>query len=146
MDGCILMPEAPPFPFNPDGTQYICPPALAPVNFRPTRTNVNGFQSQNRRYDHSNSTMNSSSPPSKELSETSAIDSTMTSTEDQQQQQADDETLSSSMVDLKASQTNLVNSNDISVSNENATSAQAGQPWVKTEMQQNDDTNKQENN
>ena len=96
------MPEAPPFPFNPDGTQYLCPVPLASVG-RPTRTNTNGYQTQNRRNEYPNSTINSSSPPSKDSVDTSAIDSTTNSTEDQQQQQDDQEKLSSSSAESQTS-------------------------------------------
>jgi hypothetical protein len=71
IDGCIIMPEAPPFPFNSAGTLYMYPAASLPPMLH-----TNG-----------DLTINSSSSPSKDSNDTSAIDSTATSNDDHQQQQ-----------------------------------------------------------
>jgi hypothetical protein len=85
-DGCLLMPEAPPFPFNSAGTLYMHPAPLTSLA-RATRSNTNGVPSQGRRNEPpaSNSTINSSSsppPPSKDSDETNN-----TSTDEQVQGQ-----------------------------------------------------------
>lgn len=65
LDGCVIMPEAPPFPFNPAGTSYMYP--------METYSNLN----QTNEFILNSST----SPPSKDSNDTSTNDST----EDQQQ-------------------------------------------------------------
>lgn len=55
IDGCLIMPEAPPFPFNSAGTLYMYP------------THTNGYQ-QN---DTEDLTINSTSSPSKDSNDTS---------------------------------------------------------------------------
>jgi len=66
LDGCIMMPEAPPFPFNPAGTSY-----MYPVE------NYSNLTNQNNEFILNSST----SPPSKDSNDTSTNDST----EDQHQ-------------------------------------------------------------
>jgi len=86
IDGCIMMPEAPPFPFNSAGTLYMCPPTLTSVS----RSNrYSSFQQSNRRNENGyntnqniDTTINSSSTPSKD---SSIIDSTTISIDDNQQ-------------------------------------------------------------
>lgn len=77
MDGCLVMPRAPPFPFTSDGTVYICPTSINTFA-RPTRV------TQVRRPDQVNSTLNSSSPPSKESDQSSTMDSSNQRTEDEE--------------------------------------------------------------
>lgn len=52
LDGCLIMPEVPPFPFNSDGTLYMCPSPLTTTSF----TRSNQQQQQQRRRDPTNST------------------------------------------------------------------------------------------
>ncbi|UJR28839.1 hypothetical protein I4U23_010063 [Adineta vaga] len=92
MDGCIMMPEAPPFPFNSSGTLYMCPPMISSIS-RSNRYHPqdnSSFQPSNRRHENgitdTNTTINSSSSPSKDSNDTSIIDSTTTSVDDNQQQ------------------------------------------------------------
>jgi len=85
------MPEAPPFPFNSAGTLYMCPPTLTSVS----RSNrFSSFQQLNRRIENENNnntnpvvdtTINSSSTPSKDSNDASIIDSTTISIDDNQQ-------------------------------------------------------------
>ena len=52
MDGCLIMPEVPPFPFNSAGTLYMCPPVLPNLS----RSNrISSFQQSNRRNENGNS-------------------------------------------------------------------------------------------
>jgi hypothetical protein len=91
IDGCLIMPEAPPFPFNSAGTLYMCPPTLTSVS----RSNrFSSFQQLNRRIENENNnntnpvidtTINSSSTPSKDSNDASIIDSTTISIDDNQQ-------------------------------------------------------------
>lgn len=74
-DGCVLMPEAPPFPFNSAGTLYMCPPTLT---FIPPSNRYSSYQQSNRRNENGNNinsnidtTINSSSTPSKDSNDTS---------------------------------------------------------------------------
>ena len=67
------MPEAPPFPFNSAGTLYMYPATPFPII-----THSNG-----------DLTLNSSSSPSKDSNDTSAIDSTNTSNDENPSQQDD---------------------------------------------------------
>lgn len=102
IDGCIMMPEAPPFPFNSAGTLYMCPPTLTSVSRSNRYHTTNDFPQQpNRRMENGNmiitnnntnmdTTMNSSSSPSKDSNDTSIIDSTTTSMDDNQQTQQQD--------------------------------------------------------
>ena len=80
IDGCIIMPEVPPFPFNSAGTLYMCP---TPSTYPPMM--------QSNDLGGGDLTMNSSSSPSKDSNDTSVIDSTSTSTDDKQQQQQEEE-------------------------------------------------------
>jgi hypothetical protein len=82
----MLMPEAPPFPFNSAGTLYMYPPPIPSIT-RSNRYNTNGFQQTTRRTETSDSVLDSSSPPSKDSNDTSAINSTTTSSNDENQQQ-----------------------------------------------------------
>ncbi|CAF0750284.1 unnamed protein product [Adineta steineri] len=93
IDGCIMMPEAPPFPFNSAGTLYMCPPTLTSVS-RSNRYHTNdfsSFQQSNRRMENGNinsnndTIINSSLSPSKDSNDTGIIDSTTTSVDDNQQ-------------------------------------------------------------
>ena len=92
IDGCLMMPEAPPFPFNSAGTLYMCPPALPAVIARSTRyppDDFSSFQQPDQRNEHENSTtvpaVNSASPPTMDSNDTGIIDSTATSVDDNQQ-------------------------------------------------------------
>ncbi|CAF0792830.1 unnamed protein product [Adineta ricciae] len=91
MDGCILMPEAPPFPFNPDGSLCMYPSAQSSSmqsNTRSTRHNTNGLPPQDtRRNENGDLTLNSTSSPSKDSNDTSVINSTTASSNDENQQQ-----------------------------------------------------------
>jgi hypothetical protein len=90
IDGCLMMPEAPPFPFNSAGTLYMCQPPLPTTIPRSNRSNTNGYQQQQiKRNENGDSPMNSSSPPSKDSNDTSAIDSTTTSSLNDENQQQD---------------------------------------------------------
>lgn len=79
MDGCLIMPEAPPFPFNSAGTLYMCPPTLTSVS-RASRSS--SFQQSTRRNENDNSnldtTINSSSTTSKDSTENSINETTTT--------------------------------------------------------------------
>ena len=83
IDGCLMMPEVPPFPFNSAGTLYIYPAPLVPPVPHSDHYNINGFQEQIQR----NETVNSSSSPSKDSNDTSGVDSTTISSNDDNQQQ-----------------------------------------------------------
>jgi hypothetical protein len=69
----IIMPEAPPFPFNSAGTLYIYPPALTSLS------RSNGYQQEIPRNEY----INSSSSPSKDSNDTSGVDSTTISSNEQ---------------------------------------------------------------
>lgn len=87
MDGCVLMPEAPPFPFNSAGTLYMYPPSMAPHQ-RPARYNGNGPTAQaTRRNENGDGTLDSASPPSKDSNDASVISSMTASSNDDNQQQ-----------------------------------------------------------
>jgi hypothetical protein len=73
IDGCLMMPEAPPFPFNSAGTLYIYPPNLTSIS------HLNGYQQEIQRNEYTS--------PSKDSSDTSGIDSTTISSNDDNQQQ-----------------------------------------------------------
>ncbi len=69
------MPEAPPFPFNSAGTLYMYPPAsLTAISLA-----SNGHQQDDRGNENEDLTMNSSSSPSKDSNDTSAVESSTTS-------------------------------------------------------------------
>ena len=53
MDRYAVMPEVPPFPFNPAGTLYMCPPTLT-SNLRANRYNLSTFQQSYRRFENEN--------------------------------------------------------------------------------------------
>ena len=97
-DGCLLMPEAPPFPFNSAGTLYMHPAPLPSLVVRPARSNTNGFSSaQGRRNEPAgNSTINSSSPPSKDSDETNNTSTDDPSQEQQVEEEEEEEDPSSS--------------------------------------------------
>jgi hypothetical protein len=91
IDGCIMMPEPPPFPFNSAGTLYMCPPTVS----RSNRYNTNRFVPFQQPIEpiengtlvnnaNGDTTINSSSSPSKDSNDTSIIDSTTTSNDDNQ--------------------------------------------------------------
>ncbi|CAF3400706.1 unnamed protein product [Rotaria socialis] len=83
LDGCIMMPEPPPFPFNSAGTLYMYPTQI-PSRSRSDRYNTNGFQQQIQ----PNENIDSLSP-SNNSNDTSGVDSTTTmlSSNDEHQQQ-----------------------------------------------------------
>ncbi|CAF5186738.1 unnamed protein product, partial [Rotaria magnacalcarata] len=83
LDGCIIMPEPPPFPFNSAGTLYMYPTQI-PSRSRSDRYNTNDFQQQIQ----PNENVDSSSP-SNNSNDTSGVDSTTTmlSSNDEHQQQ-----------------------------------------------------------
>ncbi|CAF1526720.1 unnamed protein product [Adineta ricciae] len=91
IDGCVIMPEAPPFPFNSDGTFCICPQTLSSMS-RSTRYHPQDYFSipqlhrrQENGTSNTDTTVNSTSPPSKDSNDTSMIDSTTVSVDDNQQ-------------------------------------------------------------
>ncbi|CAF3497381.1 unnamed protein product [Rotaria sp. Silwood1] len=107
IDECIIMPEAPPFPFNSAGTLYMCPPTLTSISRSNNRYNTNGlssFQQTNKYLENENihdtnhinndTTINSSSTLSKDSNDTSIIDSTTISIDDNQQLQAQQQDIS----------------------------------------------------
>jgi len=61
MDGCIIMPEAPPFPFNSAGTLYMYSPASLP-----TITNSNDYQQDIQENENEDLIINSSSSSTKD--------------------------------------------------------------------------------
>jgi hypothetical protein len=80
------MPEAPPFPFNSAGTLYMCPP---PITSIPRSTRYSSYQQFNRRNENginnhptNETTINSSSTPSKDSNDTSIVDSSTISIDD----------------------------------------------------------------
>ena len=83
LDGCLSMPEVPPFPFNSAGTVYMYPTSI-PIHSHPTRSSSYSHSMNNRRVDNDNgtnqvngeTTMNSNSSPSKDSNDTSITDST----------------------------------------------------------------------
>ncbi|UJR20757.1 hypothetical protein I4U23_023875 [Adineta vaga] len=90
VDGCVMMPEAPPFPFNSAGTLYMypTPPPSMPTVARSTRFNTNGLPPQaTRRNENGDSLIDSASPPSKDSHDTSVINSTTTSSNDENHHQ-----------------------------------------------------------
>ncbi|CAF1153962.1 unnamed protein product [Rotaria sordida] len=82
IDGCIIMPEAPPFPFNSAGTLYMYPTPLPSIS-RSDRYNTNGFQQQIQQNENINTTLS----PSKNSNDTSGVDSSTTLSNDDHQQQ-----------------------------------------------------------
>jgi hypothetical protein len=75
------MPEAPPFPFNSAGTLYMYP-STSLTNISPS----NDYQQDLQQNENEDLTINSSLSPSKDSNDTSAIDSTATSTDENHQQ------------------------------------------------------------
>ena len=135
IDGCLIMPEVPPFPFNSAGTLYMCPPVVPPLS-RSSRTP--SFQQSTRRNENGNSnvnidtTINSSSTPSKDSNDTSIIDSTTISIDDNQQN------LSCSVADIPSNLVTKDEEREHSTSTESLTSS-------KFEEQQQEQDEKQEN-
>lgn len=83
-DGCLAMPEAPPFPFNSAGTFYMYQtPYTPPAHL--TRSTSNALQGQTRRHENSNSTKNSFSPSDKHANGTNPIEATVMSADGQVQ-------------------------------------------------------------
>ncbi|CAF2125629.1 unnamed protein product [Rotaria magnacalcarata] len=165
MDECIMMPEAPPFPFNSSGTLYMCPPTFTSMSHS-TRYNNNvnnnnnndlsSYQQTNRRiengnindinYTNVNTTINSSSSPSKDSNDTSIIDSTTTSIDDNQNLQQQDILLSTkgirkcSIADAPIKLVTHDDERDRSSSTESVTSSKYN------EQQSRSEEEKQENN
>lgn len=158
MDGCILMPEPPPFPFNSAGTLYMCPPTVASIS-RSNRYQTNGlasFQQPNRRFENGNInnnpvnidiTIDSSSTQSKESNDASIIDSTTTSFDDNQHFQQQDisfstkERRSCSIADAPIRLTTPDNERERSTSTESLTSSKFDEQQLTNEEEE-----KQENN
>lgn len=89
IDGCIMMPEAPPFPFNSAGTLYMYPQTLPAVLSRSPRYQADdfaSFQQPDQRNEHEH---DAPPVPSKESNDTGVIDSTATSVDDTQPPQSD---------------------------------------------------------
>ena len=89
VDGCLMMPEAPPFPFNSAGTLYMCPPTLTSVSrsnrYPPVQQSYRRSENGNFNPNNDITTNSSSPPPSKDSNDNSIIDSTTISTDDNQQ-------------------------------------------------------------
>ncbi len=134
IDGCLIMPEAPPFPFNSAGTLYMCPPTITSLS-RSTRTP--SFQQSTRRNENDNSnvnidtTINSSSTPSKDSNDTSIIDSTTISIDDNQQN------LSCSIADAPLILVKKDEERERSTSTESLTSSQYEEQQQQDEKQEN---------
>lgn len=73
-DGCLAMPEAPPFPFNSAGTFYMYQTPYAPLAHS-TRPTTNALQGHTRRHENPTPTKNSFSPSNKHANETNPIES-----------------------------------------------------------------------
>ncbi|CAF2403546.1 unnamed protein product [Rotaria sp. Silwood2] len=82
IDGCIIMPEAPPFPFNSAGTLYMYPTSVPSVS-RSDHYNGNGFQQETQENENVNTTLS----PGKNSNDTSGVDSSTTLSNDDHQQQ-----------------------------------------------------------
>jgi hypothetical protein len=124
MEGYLMMPEAPPFPFNSAGTLYMCPTPLTTLP-RSSRANANMVPQQVRRTDNPSSTLNSSTSPSKD---SDVIDSTITSNDEPSTDDLPstfEEVQSSSNTDAPI---HLVTPNDSSNSNKNHPDKQVEQP------------------
>ncbi len=125
------MPEAPPFPFNSAGTLYMCPPTLTSVS----RSNrFPSFQQSNRRNENGtiDTTINSSSTPSKDSNDTSIIDSTTISIDDNQQN------LSCSIADAPLILVRQDDERERSTSTESLTSSKYDEQQQQDEKQEND--------
>lgn len=83
LDGCIIMPEPPPFPFNSAGTLYMYPTAIPSVS-PSERYTTNGYQQTTQQ---NTENTNSLSSPSKSSNDTSGVDSTTILSNDDNQQQ-----------------------------------------------------------
>ena len=91
------MPEAPPFPFNSAGTLY-----MYPATSLPQMLHTNG-----------DLTINSSSSPSKDSNDTSAIDSTTTSNDEHQQVQQQEDSSYPQPCSIADAPLTLVTSDDL---------------------------------
>ncbi|CAF0984640.1 unnamed protein product [Rotaria sp. Silwood1] len=82
IDGCILMPEPPPFPFNSAGTLIMYPTSM-PSTSRSERYNIDGGQQETQQNDNVNTTLS----PGKNSNDTSGVDSSTTLSNDDHPQQ-----------------------------------------------------------
>lgn len=134
MDGCIIMPEAPPFPFNSAGTLYICPPTLTSVS-RSNRSS--SFQQATRRNENENSTSNldttmnsSSTTTSKDSNDESSINETTTPVSIDDNQTSN---YSCSIADAPVSLVTNADQRDRSSSTESVTSSKSAEQPLTTE-------------
>ncbi|CAF3725532.1 unnamed protein product [Adineta steineri] len=124
IDGYLIMPEAPPFPFNSAGTLYMYPPPITSIT-RINRSNTNGSQQLTKRNENVDSVLDSSSPPSKDSNDTSAIDSTTTSSSSNDDNQQHDLSVSRpcSIADAPLTLVTSDDSRERSTSTESVTSS-----------------------